>query len=63
MSSISLESCFCKNVKIVCINGTTYSGYVDTYLPPQDNDGQEGIGINTGYWFDESDIKTIEIIE
>lgn len=52
-----------KHVRIVGIHGKTYSGYVHTYLPPQDNDGQEGIGIDTGYWFDECDIRHIEIIE
>lgn len=58
-----LESCFMKHVRIVGIHGITHTGYVDTYLPPQDNDGQEGIGISTGYWFNECDIRHIEIIE
>ena len=52
-----------KKVKIVDIDGDTFIGKVTLYTQPNDNDGQEAVALDTGWWFDESDIKSIEVVE
>ena len=52
-----------KNVKVVGTDGKTYSGFVDLYTQPNDNDGVEAIALSCGIWLDATDIKTIEAID
>lgn len=60
---MNLEQYFCKTVSVVSMENKEYTGKVDVYLPTNDNDGQEGIGITCGVWLDEEDIKSIKIID
>jgi len=60
---MNLEQYFCKTVSVVSMENKEYTGKVDVYLPPNDNDCQEGIGITCGVWLDEEDIKSIKIID
>lgn len=48
-----------KNVQVVDNDGKVYKGKVDLYTPAHDNDGQEAIALDSGYWLDADDIKTI----
>ncbi len=54
-----------KNVVVHSIGGNTYSGIVNLYTPAKDNDiNEDAIAIySAGIWLDESDIKSIEIVE
>ena len=62
-TKFDLEKYEDKRVKIVSKSDKVYIGTVDLYTQPNDNDGQEAIAIDTGWWFDECDIKSIEVIE
>ena len=59
---MNLRQYFCKVISVVTVDGKKYTGKVDVHLPPNDNDGKEGIGINCGVWLDEDEIKSIEIL-
>lgn len=52
-----------KNVKVIGTDGKTYSGFVELYTQPNDNDGVEAIALSCGAWLDATDIKTIEAID
>ncbi len=54
-----------KNVRVCTKDGMVYSGIVDLYTSTNDNDVNEpAIAISTEYiWLDESEIKSIEVIE
>jgi len=51
-----------KNVRVVAMNGKVYTGKVELYTQPNDNDGEEAIALSCGVWFDESDIKSIDFV-
>jgi hypothetical protein len=51
-----------QKVRVVDVYGKTHIGFVDSYTQPNDNDGQEAITLTSGVWLDESDIKSIEIV-
>lgn len=60
----NIERYYGKYIRIVEINGKEYTGKADFYEPPQDNDGQECIGISSeGRFWNEEDIESIEVIE
>ncbi|MCD8188086.1 MAG: hypothetical protein LUD57_05685 [Ruminococcus sp.] len=54
-----------KNVRVCTKDGMVYSEIVDLYTSANDNDVNEpAIAISTEYiWLDESEIKSIEVIE
>lgn len=63
---MSLQSYYGKKVNIVATNGLTFSGIVDDYIFPEDNEnGLESIVIKTGsgdlYEFTEETIEKITI--
>ena len=39
------------------------SGYCNVFVPAPDNDGVDGIALDTGVWIDADEIKTIEAID
>ena len=50
-----------KTVKVIDVDNKVHFGRVDLYTPAHDNDGEEALALSNGIWFDESDIKTIEL--
>ena len=58
---MSLRKYHGEKVIITTYDGEKYKGFIDVYLQPNDNDGEEGIGLDIGMWFDESDIKEISL--
>jgi hypothetical protein len=52
-----------KRIRAVVVNGDIYIGKVILFTPATDNEiNEDAIALDTGWWLDESDIKTIEII-
>ncbi|MCD8219194.1 MAG: hypothetical protein LUC50_02245 [Ruminococcus sp.] len=62
---MNLEQYFEKNVRVTSVNGVKYTGKVDVFAYAKDNDtNEDAIAITSaGLWLDESDIKSIEILE
>jgi len=53
-----------KNVRVTDIDGAVYINTVIQFMPAPDNDPEEdGIGLASGWWLNESDIKEITVIE
>ncbi len=64
LPTIDLEQFFNKTVRVVDLKGCIYTGKVDLFEYAKDNDESEDcISIDCGWWFYESDIKLIEIID
>jgi len=52
-----------KRIRAVGVNDDIYIGKVTLFTPATDNEiNEDAIALDTGWWLDESDIKTIEII-
>ncbi len=60
---MSLKNFDGKKVRVIGTDGKTYSGFVELYTQPNDNDGVEAIALSCGIWLDATDVKTIEIID
>ena len=60
---MNLKQFYNHNVRITYKDdGTMVSGYCNVFVSAPDNDGVEGIALDTGVWIDANEIKTIEII-
>ena len=63
---MNLKLYYYKNVIIITYDGEMFTGLVDDYFYPEDNEtGLESIVVNTNhglYEFNENDIKEIKIV-
>ena len=61
---MSLNQYYKHSVRIIYKDdGTMISGYCNVFVPAPDNDGVDGIALDTGVWIDADEIKTIEAID
>ena len=61
---MSLSQDYKHTVRIIYKDdGTMISGYCNVFVPAPDNDGVDGIALDTGVWIDANEIETIEIVD